>query len=234
MTVALIVAAGSGERLGADKPKALVELAGRPMFQWSLLALRQTAGIEQIVIATPGGYEDGGLDFGTAALSGLSAATVHAVEGGATRSESVQRALAAADPAELVLVHDAARPLLTPQIAEAVIAALRADPSADAAIAAMPVTDTVKRVGAEGGVQETLERSELWAVQTPQVFRRAALQRALEVSADEIARATDDAGLIERDGGRVIVVRASDENLKVTTPLDLRVAELLLAERSHG
>ena len=96
----------------------------------------------------------------------------------------------------------------------------------------MPVTDTIKRVGGDGAVSETLERRELWAVQTPQVFRRAALERALDVPAAELARATDDAWLIERAGGRVIVVRASDENLKVTTPLDLALAELLLARRS--
>jgi 2-C-methyl-D-erythritol 4-phosphate cytidylyltransferase len=115
-----------------------------------------------------------------------------------------------------------------------VIAALEGSEDADAAIAAVPVTDTVKRVDATGAVAETLDRSLLWAVQTPQVFRREALQRALDVPAEELAQATDDAWLIERRGGRVIVVRASEENLKVTTPLDLRVAELLLAGRSEA
>ena len=114
------------------------------------------------------------------------------------------------------------------------IAALDRDADADAAIAAIPVTDTIKRVRADGAVHETLERNELWAVQTPQVFRRAALERALDVPAAELARATDDAWLIERAGGKVIVVRAGGENLKVTTPLDLEVAELLLAARSAG
>jgi 2-C-methyl-D-erythritol 4-phosphate cytidylyltransferase len=130
-----------------------------------------------------------------------------------------------------VLVHDAARPLVTSELADQVIAALVGDEDADAAIAAAPVTDTVKRVDPAGAVSETLDRSELWAVQTPQVFRRAALERALDVSAHELARATDDAWLIERAGGKVIVVRASDENLKVTMAFDLRVAELLLAMR---
>ncbi len=236
MTVALIVAAGSGERLGAGRPKALVELAGRPLFLWSVEALRATAGVERIAIAMPPGAE---LPGELGAVDGLTV-----VDGGATRSDSVRRALdAAGRPREggeagesgerdFVLVHDAARPLLTPALAEAVIAALARDPDAHAAIAALPVTDTVKRVDAHGAVHETLDRSELWAVQTPQVFRRDALERALDVHADDLARATDDAWLIERDGGRVIVVQASDENLKVTTPLDLRVAELLLAERA--
>jgi 2-C-methyl-D-erythritol 4-phosphate cytidylyltransferase len=228
MTVALIVAAGSGERLGADRPKALVELAGRPMLMWSMEALRDTDGIERIAIAMPVDSDEHtrGLDF-----AAPGAPAIVAVRGGATRSESVRRALDAVGPGDPVLVHDAARPLLTPELAREVIDALAADASADAAIAAMPVTDTVKRVDGGGAVRETLDRGELWAVQTPQVFRRAALERALEVPAHELARATDDAWLIERDGGRVIVVRGSDENLKVTTPLDLRVAELLLAER---
>ncbi|MGO9322160.1 MAG: 2-C-methyl-D-erythritol 4-phosphate cytidylyltransferase [Solirubrobacteraceae bacterium] len=236
MTVALIVAAGSGERLGAGRPKALVELAGRPLVAWSIDALLATAGIERIVLAMPPGAEL------PPALGAVDGVTV--VDGGASRSDSVRRALDAAGPprrgweggepgeSDFVLVHDAARPLVTPALAESVIAALARDRDADAAIAALPVTDTVKRVDSHGAVHETLERSELWAVQTPQVFRRAALERALDVHPDELARATDDAGLIERGGGRVIVVRASDENLKVTTPLDLRVAELLLAGRS--
>jgi 2-C-methyl-D-erythritol 4-phosphate cytidylyltransferase len=218
MTVALIVAAGSGERLGAGRPKALVELAGRPLLQWSIDALRQVAGIEQIVAALPAG---------TPAPAG-----VIGVTGGAVRSESVLRALQAAGPADTVLVHDAARPLLTAALAEGVIAALAADPGADAAIAAVPVTDTVKRVDGEGAVRETLDRSELWAVQTPQVFRRQALQRALSVAPEQLARATDDAWLIERQGGRVLVVHTAEPNLKVTTALDLQVAELLLAGRA--
>jgi 2-C-methyl-D-erythritol 4-phosphate cytidylyltransferase len=220
MTVALIVAAGSGERLGAGCPKALVELAGQPLLQWSIDALKGVAGIEQIVVALPAGV---------AAPAGVTA-----VEGGAVRSDSVRKALAAAGPDEMVLVHDAARPLLTPELAAEVIAALLGDGGADAAIAAVPVTDTIKRLGEGGAVTETLDRGRLWAVQTPQVFRRGVLTRALQVSASELARATDDAWLIERAGGRVVVVRSSDENLKVTTPLDLQMAELLLAGRSAG
>jgi 2-C-methyl-D-erythritol 4-phosphate cytidylyltransferase len=217
MTVALIVAAGSGERLGAGRPKALVELAGVPLMQWSIDALRALDAIERIVLALPSGIP--------------APAGVTAVEGGRVRSESVRRALDAAGECELVLVHDAARPLLTPGLAAAVISALELDPEADAAIAAVPVTDTIKAVDSIGAVTETLDRSRLWAVQTPQVFRRAALERALAVEPEELSMATDDAWLLERTGGRVIVVGSSDENLKVTTPLDLRVAEMLLRAR---
>jgi 2-C-methyl-D-erythritol 4-phosphate cytidylyltransferase len=217
MTVALILAAGRGERLGGERPKALVELAGRPLLQWSIEALRDVAEIETIVVALPAGAP---------APDGVSV-----VEGGAVRSESVLRALAAAPSGDLVLVHDAARPLVTAELAHSVISSLRGDPSADAAIAAAPVTDTVKRVGGEGIVRETLDRGELWAVQTPQVFRRGALERALDVAPEVLAAATDDASLLERSGGKVIVVPASPENLKVTTPLDLEVAALLLGRR---
>ena len=217
MTVALIVAAGRGERLGATRAKALVELAGRPLVQWSIDTLREVEEIREIVLALPPGV---------AAPAG-----VRAVEGGAVRSDSVRRALAAAPEGEIILVHDAARPLLSAELAREVIAALERDPGADAAIAAAPVTDTVKRVDGAGVVSETLPRGELWAVQTPQVFRRAALERALDVPPEILAAATDDASLVERAGGRVIVVRASAENLKVTTPLDLELAEMLLARR---
>ncbi len=233
MTIALIVAAGRGERLGGDGPKALVSLAGRPLLQWSVDALRSVSSIDQIVVALPSGVS-------------APAGTIGA-PGGAVRSESVRLALAAAGPGDPVLVHDAARPLLTGELAERVIAAALAE-GVDAAIAAAPVTDTIKRVGEskekgeEGGrvrfrdaaVVETLDRAGLWAVQTPQVFRRAALERALDVPDEVLARATDDAWLVERAGGRVVVVEAPRENLKVTTPLDLALAELLIARSSSA
>src|SRR4029077_11123276 len=217
MTIALIVAAGLAERLGAAHPKALVELAGAPMVQWSIDALRQLDEIERIVLALPAGTPP--------------PAGVIGVDGGAARSQSVARALAAAGEGGTVLVHDAARPLLTAELARAVIGALEGDESADAAIAAVPVTDTIKRVDERGAVSETVDRRSLWRVQTPQVFRRAALEHALNVSEEVLAGATDDAWLVERSGGKVILVRASEENLKVTTPLDLQLAEMLLARR---
>jgi 2-C-methyl-D-erythritol 4-phosphate cytidylyltransferase len=220
MTLALIVAAGVGERLGAAGPKALVELGGQPMVQWSIDALHRVQEIERIVLALPPGVQ---------APPG-----VIGVEGGAVRSSSVQRALAAAGDGETVLVHDAARPLLTAELARAVIAALRRDEGAAAAIAAAPMTDTIKQVDDAGVVVQTLERRSLWAVQTPQVFRRAALEHALDVPAEVIAEATDDAWLIERAGGKVIVVGVEADNLKVTTPLDLEIAERLLQRRSSG
>jgi 2-C-methyl-D-erythritol 4-phosphate cytidylyltransferase len=209
-------------------PKAYVELSGRPLLAWSMEALASVPSLERLIVALPPGH---GAPEGA---PGQGAGGAAYVEGGSSRSDSVRRALEAAGPGDPVLVHDAARPLLTAALARDVIAALEADGEADAAIAAAPVTDTIKRAGREGGeVRETLDRGELWAVQTPQVFRRAALERALDVDAPTLAAATDDAWLIERAGGRVIVVPAPAENMKVTTPFDLRVAELLLGDRGR-
>jgi 2-C-methyl-D-erythritol 4-phosphate cytidylyltransferase len=216
LAVALLVAAGRGERLGASGPKAFVILAGRPMLEWSLEALQAAPSVTSLVVAVPPGMGS--------AFAGLGA-----VEGGASRSESVRNALAAADAAEdVVLVHDAARALASVELIEACVAGLA---GFDAVVAAAPVTDTIKVAGEDGVVSATLERSALWAVQTPQVFRRAVLERALAQPPEVLAAATDDAGLVEALGGRVGVVAAPRENLKVTTPLDLLVAEALLEQR---
>jgi 2-C-methyl-D-erythritol 4-phosphate cytidylyltransferase len=219
LAVALIVAAGLGERLGASRPKALVEVAGRPLLQWSVDALAGVPAIERIVVALPANIEAPAGTLG--------------VQGGAVRSESVRLALAAAGDgldSDLVLVHDAARPLVTVELIEATLAAAAGE-GVDAAIAATPVTDTVKQADGEGLVTRTLDRAGLWAVQTPQVFRRGVLERALDVPEEVLAQATDDAWLVERAGGRVVVVPAPKDNLKVTTALDLDLAELLLARQ---
>ena len=217
MAVALVVAAGRGERLGSEGPKAFVMLAGRPMIEWSLEALRGLPAVGRIVVALPSGAPAPEGPVG--------------VPGGAQRSLSVRAALQAAGPGdrdEAVLVHDAARPLLSAELAGRVLDGLD---GVDAAIAGTPVTDTTKQADSDRIVSRTLPREGLWAVQTPQVFRRAMLERALAVGDEQLATATDDASLVERIGGRVRIVPAPRENLKVTTLLDLRLAELLLAER---
>jgi 2-C-methyl-D-erythritol 4-phosphate cytidylyltransferase len=211
--VALLVAAGSGERLGAAVPKAFVEVAGRPMLEWSLDALR-AAGIEEIVVALPPDLD---------APPGCTG-----VRGGATRSESVRAALSAARGSGPVVVHDAARPLVESSLFSRVLEALSA---ADCAIAAARVTDTIKEADESLAVAATLDRSRLWAIQTPQAFRRDALQAALDVDASILARATDDAWLVERAGGTVRVVESSPGNFKITTPHDLRLADMILRER---
>jgi 2-C-methyl-D-erythritol 4-phosphate cytidylyltransferase len=221
---AVIAAAGSGERLGAGGPKAFVPLAGRPMVEWSLDAFR-AAGVAAIVVACPPGHSR---EFDASGDAGL-----RLVEGGATRSESVANALAAVET-ELVAIHDAARPLVTPALIGEVIATLAADPGAAGAIPATPVTDTIKLADRRLLVGRTLDRDGLWAAQTPQVFRTEALRRALAADPAPALAATDEAMLVEAAGGRVLIHPAPAENLKVTTPLDLRLAELLLAERAAG
>ena len=218
MALALIVAAGRGERLGSDRPKALVSLSGRPMLAWSVAALRAVAGVEEIVVALP-----------AEALDAAPPGTL-AVAGGETRSESVRQALRSSGGGDPVIVHDAARPLASAELFERLLSQL-AGHGVDAVIAATPVSDTVKEVSEDGRtVARTLDRRRLWAVQTPQVFRRATLERALAVPDDTLKQATDDAWLVEHLGGTVEVVDAGPRNIKVTTPTDLRLAELLLSQ----
>jgi 2-C-methyl-D-erythritol 4-phosphate cytidylyltransferase len=188
------------------------------MLEWSVAALQSVSGVDAIAIALPAGY-DGSAPAGTIG-----------VPGGAHRSLSVLAALRAV-PGDPVIVHDAARPLVRAEDFQAALDEL-ARHGCDAVIAAVPVTDTIKEVSQEGVVTRTLDRSVLWAVQTPQVFRRAALERALSAPGDVLAAATDDAWLVERDGGTVRVIASAGANLKITTRDDLRVAELALRERA--
>lgn len=147
------------------------------------------------------------------------------VEGGACRSASVRNALAAAPEATRVVVHDAARPLVTAELVRECLGALM---GVDGVVAAAPVRDTIKEAYPDGTVLRTLDRSALWAVQTPQVFRAEALRRALDVGNAVLAAATDDASLVEAAGGTVRLVEAPPENIKVTTPADLARAEAAL------
>jgi 2-C-methyl-D-erythritol 4-phosphate cytidylyltransferase len=222
MAVAVVVAAGRGERLGLGRPKALVTLAGRSLLQWSVDALRNVAAVELIVVALP-----------RDALAAAPSGTV-AVAGGESRSQSVRNALRAAADGDPVIVHDAARPLAPPALFERTLDDLERS-GADGVIAAIPVSDTIKEVGPDGHtVTRTLERPRLWAVQTPQAFRRRPLEAALEGASEELlASATDDAWLIERGGGTVRVVSSAPANIKITTAADLLVAERLLAERGR-
>jgi 2-C-methyl-D-erythritol 4-phosphate cytidylyltransferase len=207
--VGIIPAGGSGERLGADRPKAFVVCAGRPLLDWSLEVLREVC--DRVVVAAPEGWDEQE-DF---------------VRGGDSRSASVRNALAAAPEADIAVVHDAARPLVTRELVERCVAAL--EPGIDGAIAAAPMTDTVKEAGPDGRVMRTLDRTALWSIQTPQVFRADVLRDALERDTAALAAATDDAALVEDAGGTVHVVEAPPENIKVTRATDLRIVEALLA-----
>jgi 2-C-methyl-D-erythritol 4-phosphate cytidylyltransferase len=145
------------------------------------------------------------------------------VAGGAARSESVRNALAGVPYAAVVVIHDAARPFVTEDLVRRCIAAVES--GADGAIAAAPVTDTIKEADADGRVVRTLDRSALWSIQTPQVFRADALRKALD---GDVASATDDASLVEESGGDVRIVESTARNFKVTWPEDLERAEALL------
>jgi 2-C-methyl-D-erythritol 4-phosphate cytidylyltransferase len=234
---AVIAAAGSGQRLGAGGPKAFVPLAGRRMVEWSIDAFRACGSVRSIVVACPPGH-----------VHDLAGRDLGVVDGGAMRAQSVANALQAVGT-ELVAIHDAARPLVTPELIEGVIGTLVGDPEADGAIAAMPLTDTIKRVSASPHparnalsaddanktfhrVEGTVDRERLWAAQTPQVFRADALRQAMEGDPERLEAATDEAMLIEAAGGTVLIHPAPAENIKVTTPLDLKLAGLLLSERS--
>ena len=211
--VGIVPAAGSGERLGSAGPKAFVVCGGRPLLEWSVEALR--AVCDRVIVAAPPGHEDTSRDF---------------VSGGAVRSESVRLALAAAPEATVAVVQDAARPLVTPELVRACVAALE---GVDGAIAAAPMTDTVKEAAAgDLRVVRTLDRSVLWRIQTPQVFRADVLREALDVDEATLAAATDDAALVEAAGGVVRVVEAPPENIKVTRPVDRALAEILLNQRT--
>ena len=207
----IVVAAGSGSRFG--RLKQYEQLGDRRVLDWALDTARAVS--EGVVLVVPP-------DAASRREPGVDAI----VPGGATRSQSVRAGLAAVPPeADLVLVHDAARPLASVALFERVIAAVEA--GADAAIPGVAPSNTIKRVDKKGRVAETLDRSSLVEVQTPQGFRAAALRAAHEGEPE----ATDDAGLIESNGGRVIVVDGDASNLKLTHPHDLDVARALLAGR---
>jgi 2-C-methyl-D-erythritol 4-phosphate cytidylyltransferase len=217
---AILAAAGSGERLGADRPKAFARLGDQPLLAESLRRLDESDWIEAIVLAAPPGWEEPAIllaeELGCSKVSTC-------VAGGATRGESVRNALAEVPPdAAVILVHDAARPYLVDAVIERVLTAL--NEGWDGALPGLPVSDTIKRVEGER-VVETLDRDSLRAVQTPQAFVADVLRRAYE---QDVSSATDCASLVEAQGGRVKVVPGDPRLAKVTDAADLeRVAALL-------
>lgn len=210
---AIVVAAGSGSRFGADRPKQYLPLGGRRVIDWSIDAARTAVDGVVLVVAPDRAHDP--------------EPTVDAVvTGGETRSASVRAGLEALpDDCDVVVVHDGARPLATPALFAAAVDAVRA--GADGAIPGVPVTDTIKRVAGRA-VIETLDRDALVAVQTPQAFRVDALRRAHAAGAD----ATDDAALIEQAGGAVVVVPGEVDNTKLTHPQDLPPLAAILAARA--
>ena len=218
-TWAIVVAGGDGSRLGADRPKAFIGLGGRPLLAHSIDLLEDHPAVDRIVLVVPAEWEEPATLLADELAAGK---VVAAVPGGETRALSVAAGLdVVADDAEAILVHDAARPFATAELIDRLLEALATHAGAVPAVA---VTDTVKRV--EGGrVAETLERSELRAVQTPQAFRAEALRRAYAAPAAALRDATDCASLVEAAGLEVAVVPGEGGNMKITSPEDLAGAE---------
>ena len=212
---AILLAAGRGERLGGELPKAFLSIAGRTLLEWAVAAVDECPDVDAFLVAVPPGQQEAVRPMvGSPKLEGI-------VAGGPTRQASVAKSLEALPSRfDVVVCHDVARPLAGAKLFSAVIAALD---DAEGAIPVIPIGDTVKRVR-DGAVEETLLRDGLAAAQTPQAFRRMALERAHE-SAEA---ATDDAALLERAGFRVVAIPGDPRNLKVTRPEDLVVAEALL------
>ena len=216
---AVLVAAGRGQRLGDERPKAFANLVGRPLLAESLERLEASDWIEALVIVAPEEWEEPSILL----AEELGAGKVHAVvTGGASRADSVRAGLAEVpEDAVVVVVHDAARPLLGDDVLERVIAAL--GDGWDGAVPALPLADTVKRAEGEA-VVETVAREGLYVAQTPQAFLAETLRRAFAGEAG----ATDCAALVEAAGGRVRLVEGDRRLLKVTTPADLELVEALL------
>jgi 2-C-methyl-D-erythritol 4-phosphate cytidylyltransferase len=219
---AILVAAGRGERLGLDRPKAFANLGEEPLLAEPLRRLEACPWVDAIVIVAPPEWEEPAILLAEEEGCGKVRACVG---GGETRSDSVRAGLGEVDAdALVVLVHDAARPLLSDAVVERVLAPL--SEGWDGAVPGLPVGDTLKRVGGDGGVEETVSRDGLWAVQTPQAFAADVLRRAM--ASDNSSQATDCAGHVEAAGGRVKVVDGDPRLLKVTTEADLdRIASWL-------
>jgi 2-C-methyl-D-erythritol 4-phosphate cytidylyltransferase len=221
---ALVPAAGKGERLGPGAPKALREIAGTPMLVHAVKALAASPSVDLVIVAAPSVNVE---DVRALLERQEFAADVSVVAGGDSRSESVARALIALpEDVDVVLVHDAARPLVPVEVVTNVVAAVR--DGHDAVIPVLPVVDTIKSITDEGEILGTVPREQLRATQTPQGFRREVLQRA---HAEVDSPVTDDAGMVESLGITVHAVDGHEEAFKVTRPLDFVLAEALVARR---
>ena len=226
MVSGIIVAAGKGSRMGPNVDKLFLEVNGCPVVGHTWRLFDRLPAIDELVIVLREGSQSSFEELGKKCKFSK---PFRLIAGGAERQDSVWQGLAALSPtAEIVAIQDAARPCTSEPLIASTIAAAR---DTGAAVAAQPVTDTIKESSDGRLIERTLDRSRLWAIQTPQAFRREALERALSQPDDVVAAATDDAGLVEALGGRVGIVEAPRENLKVTTALDLALAERLLAAR---
>lgn len=221
---AIIVAAGKGERLGTLLPKPFLPLAGTPLFIHTVRSVARSTLVKKIVVVIAPERE--ALCADLLAMHGPSGPSVALVHGGPERQDSVRLGLAALDAdCEVVVIHDAARPFIAPEIIDRSVAVAA---ECGGALVAVPARDTLKRVDKNGLVVETVPRQDLWLAQTPQTFRVPLIRAAHTRALTEGVVATDDAALVEWAGGKVQVVLGDARNFKITTPEDLRLAEVML------
>lgn len=225
--VALILAAGKGTRMGQGKEKAFLPLAGKPLLAWTLFAFEAFSRIHELIVVVPPNCEEE-CRKEVIVPYGISKAKV--VSGGNERQDSIQNGFAEIEGlCNLVIIHDGARPFVTQALLEKTLDAAE---QTGAAVVAVPVKDTIKIVDEGGMVQKTLDRSCLWAVQTPQAYRYSIIKQALEEAKRGNFYGTDDASLVERLGKPVQIVTGSYENIKVTSPEDLVFGEIILRKRT--
>lgn len=230
MNAAVIVAGGTGERFGADGGKQLALVAGAPVLLHTVRAFARCSAVDAIVVVvSPERVEE----YRARAVEPVgSAAVIAVVPGGATRQRSVHAGLEAVPAeADVIIVHDGARPLVTPATIEQAVTALCGDATLDGVVVGHPSYDTLKAVDQSRRIDRTLDRSAVWAAQTPQVFRAAALREAYAHASEHGVEGTDDAALVEATGGHVLMIEGPRDNIKVTVAEDLRFVAHVLAER---
>ena len=228
-TCAIVVAGGSGERFGDPRGKQFVPLCGLPLLCWPLMAIDRAPSVRSIIVVCPGGRIEETRDRVVRRVQLRCEVTL--VEAGATRQESVANGLAAMPrDVPIVAIHDGARPLIETEAVERAIGTVRENEDVAGAICAQRCTDTLKLVE-DGAISATPDRTQYWSAQTPQVFARRTIMAAHGAARWEGYQGTDDASLVERRGGRVVVVESSRGNIKVTMPEDLAIAEAIMEQR---
>jgi len=224
--VAVVPAAGAGRRMGGGIPKQLLEIGGKPVVIRTLETLDRCPAVDGVILVVPGDRVEGVKE---AVATWRIQKVFRVVPGGAERQDSVQRGMdVLPDGVEIVVVHDGVRPFVAAEKVEEVVEAARYH---GGAVLAVPAKNTIKR-GVEGWVEETLRREFLWQVQTPQAFRAEWIKEAYEKAKQEGCYTTDDAALVERLGHRVRIVRGDEENIKITSPLDILLGEALLRRKA--
>lgn len=230
ITAALIPAAGRGQRMGLDTEKQFLPLGGKPLLAYTLARFEATPAIDRIVVVVPSGRE--AFCRREIVVPGGMRKVTHIVAGAETRQRSVMAGFSCLDQdVDVVVIHDGARPFVTPSLIQAAVDAAAAVGSS---VAAIPESDTLKRVSTSGTVIETVDRRNLWRAQTPQAFRRAILQQALAYAAEHNLDATDEASIVEWLSWPVRIFPGSVRNFKITSPDDLVLAEFLLGQDARA